>query len=195
MADKSDGPLLKPEIVKLTDWQSITNKLHEFPPPALTFDADADLAKNAWLFRGVGDAEFELAPTIERDAVGTALKWPELEIDVSEDFKSRANLYLTPPGEGKLGWLALMQHYGVPTRLLDFTLSPFVALYFAAKPCATPSRKETPKFARLWALDSNTIDGGTLRSIARARTAERERSGHANRQRLPAAGVAKDERS
>ena len=116
MADKSDAALLRPEIVELTDWQSITNALHEFPPPTLTLDQYGELGKNAWLFRGVGNAEFDLAPTIERDAAGTALEWPELEIDVSEDFKSRANLYLTPPGEGELGWLALMQHYGVPTR-------------------------------------------------------------------------------
>ena len=177
MADKSDAALLRPEIVELTDWQSITNALHEFPPPTLTLDQYGELSKNAWLFRGVGNAEFDLAPTIERDAAGTALEWPELEIDVSEDFKSRANLYLTPPGEGELGWLALMQHYGVPTRLLDFSRSPFVALYFAAKPFVTPSGQALPMFARLWALDSNAIQSRALRSIAGARMAERERSG------------------
>ncbi len=177
MINRSDGAPLKPEIVKLTDWQSITNALHEFPPPALTFDEDGDLSKNAWVFRGVASADFELAPSIERSSVGTALEWSALEIEVSEDFKSRANLYLNPPREGELGWLALMQHYGVPTRLLDFTLSPFVALYFAAKPFETPSGRETPTFARVWALDSNAIYRGSLQSIRRARTAERKRSG------------------
>jgi hypothetical protein len=176
MTNKSDGPLLKPKIVKLTDWQSITQALHEFPPPALTFDEDGDSSENAWAFRGVGNAKFALAPSIERNAVGTALGWPALEIKVSEDFRSRANLYLPPPLEGELVWLALMQHYGVPTRLLDFTLSPFVALYFAVKPFVPPSDKETPEFARVWALDSNAIYRRSLRSIARARMAERERS-------------------
>jgi hypothetical protein len=33
----------------------------------------------------------------------------------------------------RLEWLAVMQHYGVPTRLIDLTRSPFIALYFAVR--------------------------------------------------------------
>lgn len=177
MVDTASRLSLKPRVVTLSDWQSVTDALQEFPPPALTFDEDGDVAKNAWVFRGVSNADFELAPSIERHAVGSALQWPELEVEVSETFKLHANLYLSPPREGELGWLALMQHYGAPTRLLDFTYSPFVGLYFTAKALDTFSSRKTSTFARLWALDSNAIHSRSLRSVARARLAERKRSG------------------
>jgi hypothetical protein len=50
-----------------------------------------------------------------------------------EQFKSNAHLYLTtlPRTFKNLEWLSLMQHYGTPTRMLDFTFSPYVAAYFA----------------------------------------------------------------
>ena len=171
---------LKPEVVKLTDWQDIIDKLNEFPPPTLTLYEEGEFRRNAWVFRGVGNAEFRLQPSVERHKVHTALEWPALEFELSEDFKSRVNLYLSPPQEGELGWLALMQHYGVPTRLLDFTYSPFVALYFAAKPFELCLNQETPAFARVWALDSNAIHEGSLRSIESARKAELKRSGRKN---------------
>src|SRR5207249_10091816 len=51
------------------------------------------------------------------------------------EFKRRAHTDLQPhqvPAEGNAGeWLALMQHFGAPTRLLDVTQSPYVAAYFA----------------------------------------------------------------
>lgn len=49
------------------------------------------------------------------------------------DFKKKYPLYSNklPDIENNFEWLSIMQHYGAPTRLLDFSSSIFVALYFA----------------------------------------------------------------
>jgi hypothetical protein len=57
------------------------------------------------------------------------------------------------PGD-ELAWLALMQHYAIPTRLLDFTYSPFVALYFAIRAgYVGPVRAHV----RLWAVNAIAV--------------------------------------
>lgn len=50
-------------------------------------------------------------------------------------FQKIAHLHLThlPADRDQLTWLALMQHYGAPTRLIDFTSNPAVALFFALR--------------------------------------------------------------
>ena len=64
-----------------------------------------------------------------------------------------------------------MQHYGVPTRLLDFTLSPFVGLYFSLR----NADKKVP-CVRLWAMNLEAINSRFARVMARARIAERVRT-------------------
>ena len=65
------------------------------------------------------------------------------------EFERRAHHYLSHlPGDDEIiDWLALMQDYGGPTRLLDWTRSPYVALYFAVE------KKVSKKPAAVWAID------------------------------------------
>ncbi|MGY2895748.1 FRG domain-containing protein [Deinococcus sp. UYEF24] len=59
----------------------------------------------------------------------------QFEDRMMRKFKANAHLYedidQLPESNSRLGWLSLMQHYGAPTRLMDFTTMPFMALYFA----------------------------------------------------------------
>jgi hypothetical protein len=61
--------------------------------------------------------------------------------------------YAHPPdATDYAGWLALMQHYGLPTRLLDWSRSPLVAAYFATEKFQRHSSGEPAGDACIWAL-------------------------------------------
>jgi hypothetical protein len=89
-------------------------------------------ALEGWIFRGHCSAGWSLQTTLER-RTPPGDSGLHTEFNIVRGFKRRAHNYLGPnempssPGE----WLSLMAHYGAPTRLLDFTWSPFVAAYFA----------------------------------------------------------------
>lgn len=94
-----------------------------------------------WLFRGHSEVNWELESSFFRLLDDTQAILPRNRLfkkDRYEDelirvFKSHAHLYIAnlPPKRNNIEWLALMQHYGASTRLLDMTFSPYVAAFFA----------------------------------------------------------------
>jgi hypothetical protein len=58
----------------------------------------------------------------------------DYEKETLNRFKLRANPEIVPAPKDDWEWLALAQHHGLPTRLLDWTSSPLIALYFATLP-------------------------------------------------------------
>tara|TARA_R100001086_G_scaffold227949_1_gene147267 strand:- start:1401 stop:2147 length:747 start_codon:yes stop_codon:yes gene_type:complete len=87
--------------------------------------SDQDDEKGAVWFRGQSDAEWKLLPGFLR------LNAPISETTFLNRFKQSASMLADRRPESSFDWMFLMQHYGVPTRLLDWSESPLVALYFA----------------------------------------------------------------
>ena len=79
-------------------------------------------------YRGHSDESWELSPSVQR---GNYAK-KEVEQYMANDFYMRASVSMKErPSQDYCGWMSMMQHYGLPTRLLDWTLSPLIALFFA----------------------------------------------------------------
>jgi FRG domain len=104
-------------------------------------------------YRGHRDASWTLLPFVKREYDSDG------ERNLTHRFRSRAGTrYERLPGYDDLpSWLALMQHYGLPTRLLDWTRSPMVALFFALDG-AWRLKNSQPTDANLWVLEPHALN-------------------------------------
>lgn len=77
------------------------------------------------------------------------------EFNLTRMFRERAGAFGNTPETDRLDkWLFLMQHYGAATRLLDWTESPLIALYFALKSYSQlPTQQKPLQAPRVWALN------------------------------------------
>ena len=93
-----------------------------------------ELAPHGWTYRGQSK-DWPLSTTIERALLGWDIdqkEAPRIEFQTMREFRRRIRdpLYERVHSD-TLFCLALMQHHGAPTRLLDCTYSPYVAAAFA----------------------------------------------------------------
>jgi hypothetical protein len=83
-----------------------------------------------WLFRGVTSVRHTLVPSVGRQREGFGYS-AAMESRLLGQFKREALPFLPTRPDSEWEWLALAQHHGVPTRLLDWSESPLVSLFFA----------------------------------------------------------------
>ncbi len=92
-------------------------------------------------WRGHRDAKWPLVPSVYRKG------FERKESSLAQRFRlmARSRSSSCPAADDTFDWLFLMQHYRLPTRLLDWSQSPLVALYFALE---EPDDRD----AAVWAL-------------------------------------------
>lgn len=111
----------------------------------------------SWAFRGQQDASWGLESKLSRYVKAAGVDpecWQKQEERILRIFRRKAHLFLStiPDENDSLQWLALMAHHGAPTRLLDFTWSPYIAAFYAlAQP---PADREVA----IWALYPPALD-------------------------------------
>ncbi|EGG93273.1 hypothetical protein IMCC1989_1413 [gamma proteobacterium IMCC1989] len=93
-----------------------------------------------YIYRGQSSAEWSIECSLRRTLEFNRKMYnvDSFDLRIAErkslkTFKSRAHLYLKdlPDEDDDIAWLSVMQHHGTPTRLIDFSWSFYVSMYFA----------------------------------------------------------------
>jgi len=110
-------------VIRLRSWEEYLSTISDSP-------------YEHWAFRGQRDASAPLYSALSRYFMSFRIDqraWRDQEERILRVFKRKATHFLdhVPPHEDDFEWLALMQDHGAPTRLLDFSWSPYVAAFFA----------------------------------------------------------------
>jgi hypothetical protein len=116
----------------IESWEDFLDLAARSQPSMSPFGTD-------YLLRGHADETWPLRSSLLR-LLGSGVTAEEAlatEGKLLDIFKAQSHLHLRgyplPGDDDLLAWWALMQHHGAPTRLVDWTASPYVAAYFAVE--------------------------------------------------------------
>ncbi|MBN2299433.1 MAG: FRG domain-containing protein [Deltaproteobacteria bacterium] len=108
-------------IVRINSWNELQEELFED-----AWNAEIGRFRSRYAFRGLSDASYRLETTLMR----LGGNYAELEHHLLRNFSKYAHRNVVQT-DSVWHWLSVAQHYGLPTRLMDWTYSPFVAMHFA----------------------------------------------------------------
>src|SRR6185503_17141198 len=102
-------------------WSELVSELYDN-----SYNETLDRFRSPYAFRGITDLNYKLETTLVRLGHSTTDEIRFIEARLLENFKK----YAYGQFDDKLSiwhWISVGQHHGLPTRLLDWTYSPFVA--------------------------------------------------------------------
>lgn len=137
------------------DSEIIIKSLGDFINEIIRLKIKVDNQEYFQWYRGHADKSWELIPKVQRGFIGNDEELFRKERYYTNDFQARASIFNSPkpPLNEYANWLTLMQHYGLPTRLLDWSRSPLVALYFAVS-----DNNECEKDSCVWILTPGKLN-------------------------------------
>lgn len=109
------------ETLVASSWDDLQSKLF-----ADSWNEEIGRFRSRFAFRGLSDSSYRLETTLIR----LGGQYAELERHMLRNFKKYAHRSVVER-DSLWHWLSLAQHHGLPTRLLDWTYSPFIAMHFA----------------------------------------------------------------
>lgn len=134
--------------IHLKKWEEFKRVVTSFP--------------SVFIFRGHASAAWNLSSSFERSDLFSI---HNVEKTILKRFQ-QASILIEDQGEkpaSLLDWFALIQHYGTPTRLIDFTVSPYVAAFFAFRETANDSSEDVA----IWCLNKVRYYQGAIYYLER----------------------------
>ena len=139
-------------IYKSKNIQSLGDLVNEIKS---RLNESSDTASFPWC-RGHADESWDLIPKVQRKPFKNDNELFNRERKITNAFQLRAGILPTSTPKPKMKeyahWLTLMQHYGLSTRLLDWSRSPLIALYFAV------CEKDVKKDGCIWVLNPGKLN-------------------------------------
>jgi hypothetical protein len=144
------------DVERSRTWTELLERLYEgsWNPALQRF-------RSPFAFRGLNSVDHDLSNSLVRLAGGEEIT--TVELSMIRNFRKYAHEQTASGVDTIWHWLAVGQHHGLPTRLVDWTYSPFVALHFATE--------HVPDFNRdgiIWCVNfakANTLLPQRLKTI------------------------------
>lgn len=111
-------------VTRIDSWAQAADVLFDF-----TYEPKWKRYKGNYVFRGMSNSAYTLSTVLQRTYDSPELN--RIEAHLLRHFKNYAHEQVRDPDMSDWKWLALSRHSGLPTRILDWTASPLVALFFA----------------------------------------------------------------
>lgn len=108
--------------VVINSWADLCERVYED-----SWQEDILRFRSNYAFRGLSDKDYRLLTSFSRNCG----ELTRLEYHLLRNFRKYARLDDVDINGSHWRWMTLAQHHGLPTRFLDWTYSPFIAMHFA----------------------------------------------------------------